>query len=396
MTMLGFEYYTPTDVLFGKGTVARTGDLVKAQGATRVLLHYGSERVKRTGLLPEIERQLDELGIGYVELGGVVPNPHLSLVYEGIELCRKEGVDFLLAVGGGSVIDSIKAIGYGLADGEQGDVWDFYDHKRQPAACMPIGVVLTISATGSEMSNSSVITKEDGGIKRACNTNYARPVFAVMDPVLTMTLPQYQTSSGCTDICMHTLERYLNNGGTMELTDGIAEALLRTVMRNAQILMTEPENYEARAEVMWAGSVSHNGLTGCGTDGGDWACHRLEHELGGMYDVAHGAGLAALWGTWARYVFHYNPERFARLATNVLGVAPQGTVEDTALAGIAAMEEFFRSIHMPTNLRELGVAPTDEEYRELARKCALAVGGHVGSIKSLDEEDMENIFRAAY
>lgn len=396
MTMMNFEYYTPTDVYFGKGTVAKTGALCKAQGATKVLLHYGSERVKRNGLLPGIETQLKELGIGYVELGGVIPNPLVSKVREGIALCRKEGVDFLLAVGGGSVIDSVKAIGYGLADPDRGDVWDYYARKRKPIGCTPLGVVLTIAATGSEMSSSTVITNEDGGLKRGCSSNYVRPRFAIMDPTLTMTLPAYQTACGCTDICMHTLERYFHNGGGMELTDSMAEALLRTVMTNAQILVTEPENYEARAEVMWAGSLSHNGLTGCGTDGGDWSCHKLEHELGGMYDVAHGAGLAAVWGTWARYVFHYNPERFARLATNVLGVTPQGTVEDTALAGIARMEEFFRSIGMPTNLRELGVSPTEEEYRELARKCADAVGGHMGSIKSLDQTDMENIYRAAY
>lgn len=392
--MLNFTYYTPTKVVFGKDTVSKVGELTKAAKATKVLLHYGSERVKKTGLLGEIEKQLDAEGIGYVELGGVVPNPRLSKVYEGIDLCRKEGVDFLLAVGGGSVIDSIKAIGYALADEEQGDVWDFYNYDRTPKACMPIGVVLTIAATGSEMSNSSVITKEEGGVKRGCNTDYARPVWAVMDPTLTMTLPEYQTSCGATDICMHTLERYFSLPGSMEITDSIAEALLRTVMKQAKILMKEPDNYEARAEIMWAGSLSHNGLTGCGSDGGDWACHRLEHELGGLYDVAHGAGLAAIWGTWARYVFDAKPERFAQLATNVLGVTPKETVEATALAGIEAMEQFFRDIKMPVNLRELGVNPTDEEYKLLAEKC-FKTTGPLGSMKKLMTEDMEKIYRAA-
>lgn len=392
--MLNFTYYTPTKVVFGKDTVSKVGELTKAAKATKVLLHYGSERVKKTGLLGEIEKQLDAEGIGYVELGGVVPNPRLSKVYEGIDLCRKEGVDFLLAVGGGSVIDSIKAIGYALADEEHGDVWDFYNYDRTPKACMPIGVVLTIAATGSEMSNSSVITKEEGGVKRGCNTDYARPVWAVMDPTLTMTLPEYQTSCGATDICMHTLERYFSLPGSMEITDSIAEALLRTVMKQAKILMKEPDNYEARAEIMWAGSLSHNGLTGCGSDGGDWACHRLEHELGGLYDVAHGAGLAAIWGTWARYVYDAKPERFAQLATNVLGVTPKETVEATALAGIEAMEQFFRDIKMPVNLRELGVNPTDEEYKLLAEKC-FKTTGPLGSMKKLMTEDMEKIYRAA-
>lgn len=392
--MLNFTYYTPTKVVFGKDTVSKVGELTKAAKATKVLLHYGSERVKKTGLLGEIEKQLDAEGIGYVELGGVVPNPRLSKVYEGIDLCRKEGVDFLLAVGGGSVIDSIKAIGYALADEEQGDVWDFYNYDRTPKACMPIGVVLTIAATGSEMSNSSVITKEEGGVKRGCNTDYARPVWAVMDPTLTMTLPEYQTSCGAADICMHTLERYFSLPGSMEITDSIAEALLRTVMKQAKILMKEPDNYKARAEIMWAGSLSHNGLTGCGSDGGDWACHRLEHELGGLYDVAHGAGLAAIWGTWARYVYDAKPERFAQLATNVLGVTPKETVEATALAGIEAMEQFFRDIKMPVNLRELGVNPTDEEYKLLAEKC-FKTTGPLGSMKKLMTEDMEKIYRAA-
>ena len=391
--MLPFTYYTPTKVVFGPDTVKQTAALCDAQEATRVLIHYGSERVKKSGLLDEIEKGLDDFGISYVELGGVVPNPRLSKVYEGIELARQEKVDFLLAVGGGSVIDSAKAIGYGLK--YRGDVWDFYDYKRTPRSCMPLGVVLTISATGSEMSNSSVITREDGWIKRGCNNDVSRPRFAVMDPTLTMTLPAYQTASGCTDIMMHTLERYLNQGGSMELTDEIAEGLLRTVMKNAQILMTDPSNYDARAEVMWAGSLSHNGLTGCGTDGGDWACHRLEHELGGLYDVAHGAGLAALWGTWARYVFREKPDRFARLAVKVLGVTPDASEEETALKGIAAMEDFFRSIHMPTSLTELGVKPTEEEFKLLAKKCSITAKDNLGSVKKLHEADMEAIFRAA-
>ncbi len=389
-----FIYNTPTRVVFGKDTVSQVGALAKEFGATRVLLHYGSERVQKNGLMEQVHQSLDAAGISHVELGGVVPNPRLSLVYQGIELARKEQVDFLIAVGGGSVVDSLKAIGYGLANG--GDVWDFYDFKRKPERCMPLGVILTIAAAGSEMSNSSVITKDEGGIKRGCNNEVCRAKFAIVDPMLTMTLPEYQTMSGSTDIMMHTLERYLSSGGHMELTDSLGEGLLRTVMHNAKILLEDPSNYEARAEVMWASSLSHNGLTGCGSDGGDWACHRLEHELGGLYDVAHGAGLAAVWGTWARYVCKDDVQgRFKNLALRVLGVSEEGTDEEIVQRGIAAMEGFFRSIHMPTSLRELGVDPTEEEYKLLAHKCALATGNNLGSIRKLHEADMEAIDRAA-
>ena len=296
--MFNFNFYTPTRVVFGKETEYRIGKLVKNVNCKKVLLHYGSGSVIRSGLLGRIKESLDASGVTYVELGGVVPNPRLSLVRKGIELCRKEGVDFLLAVGGGSVIDSAKAIGYGLAN--DGDVWDFYEHTRQASACLPIGVVLTIAASGSEMSNSSVITNDETLEKRGYNNDISRPVFAVMNPEITMTLPPYQTACGCTDILMHTMERYFTNGGNMEITDAIAEGLMRTVITNAKILVDDPDNYDARAEVMWSGSLSHNGLTGCGNDGGDFASHLLEHEIGGMFDVAHGAGLAAIWGSWAR------------------------------------------------------------------------------------------------
>lgn len=299
-------------------------------------------------------------------------------------------MDFILAVGGGSVIDSAKAIGYGVAN--EGDVWDFYARKRTAKGCLPLGVVLTIAAAGSEMSDSSVITKEEGWIKRGYSSNYVRPKFAVMNPELTMTLPAFQTESGCVDIMMHTMERYLNQAENMELTDGISECLLRTVMKNAKILLEHPMDYEARAEVMWAGSLSHNGLTGCGTDGGDWASHQLEHELGGMYDVAHGAGLAAVWGSWARYVMDARPERFARFAVRVMRVEDTGNVKETAEKGIEAMEEFYRSIHMPTNLKELGIEPTDEEIRELARKCSFDGNRTIGCVKKLDQEDIYQIY----
>ena len=391
--MNNFQYYTPTKVVFGKETEAEVGELVRECGCKRVLVHYGSGSVKRSGLLERILQSLEKAGVSYISLGGVVPNPHLSLIYQGIELCKKEAVDFILAVGGGSVIDSAKAIGYGVTN--EGDVWDFYEKKRTAKACLPIGVVLTIAAAGSEMSDSSVITKEEGWIKRGYSSNYCRPRFAVMNPQLTMTLPEYQTMSGCVDIMMHTMERYLNHTENMELTDGFSEHLIRTVMKNAKILLDTPDCYEARAEVMWAGSLSHNGLTGCGTDGGDWATHQLEHELGGMFDVAHGAGLAAVWGSWARYVVEERPQRFAQFAVKVMGVKDTEDVMQTALRGIEAMEAFFRSIKMPTTMQELGITPSDEQIKELAKKCSFFGKRTIGCVKVLDQEDMRRIYMNA-
>lgn len=385
-----FNYYTPTQVIFGKAAEQQVGELVKAQKCKKVLLHYGSGSARRSGLLDRIEESLTEAGIAYTELGGVVPNPRLSLVYEGIELCKKEGVDFILAVGGGSVIDSAKAIGYGMTN--EGDVWELYDRKKQAQACLPIGAVLTIAAAGSEMSDSSVITKDEGGIKRGYSSNYCRLKFAVMNPELTMSLPDYQTASGCVDILMHTMERYFVNGGNMELTDSIAEGLMRTVIKNAEILKSDPKNYNARAEVMWASSLSHNGLTGCGIAGGDFASHLLEHEIGGMFDVAHGAGLAAIWGSWARYVYKDCLPRFEKFAINVMGVETGEDAEATALKGIEAMEAFYRRIDMPTSLKELGISPSEEQIEEMAEKCSIACGGKKGSAKVLVKEDMLAIY----
>ena len=391
--MFPFKYYAPTKVLFGRDTELKVAEMIRLFGGTKVLIHYGGGSVIRSGLMKRVTDTLDAAGIAYISLGGAVPNPRLSLVYEGIELCKREGIDFLLAVGGGSAIDSAKAIGYGVYNG--GDVWDFYDGKRKAAGCLPLGVILTLSATGSEMSDSSVITKEEGLIKRGYSSDYGRAKFALLNPELTMTLPDYQTACGCADIMMHTMERYFTGGDTLQLTDAIAEALLRTVMANAEILVKDPKNYDARAEVMWAGSLSHNGLTGFGSDGGDWMTHKLEHELGGLYDVAHGAGLTAIWGSWARYVYRDCLPRFRRFAVNVMGVEAVGTDEEIALKGIEAMEAFYRRIHMPTNLRELGVNPTEDELREMARKCAIGVGGAKGSARLLREADMLAIYRAS-
>ena len=391
--MINFEYYTPTKVIFGKNAEEKTGELVKAQGCKKVLVHYGGNSAKKSGLLDRICKSLEKEEIAYVTLGGVVPNPHLGKVHEGIELCKKEGVDFILAVGGGSVIDSGKAIGYGVAN--EGEVWDFYEKTRVPKACLPIGAVLTIAAAGSEMSNSSVITNENGWLKRGYNDDICRCKFAIMNPELTYTLPAYQTASGCVDIMMHTMERYFTKEENTTLTDGIGEALIRTVMQSARVLKEDPENYDARAQVMWAGSLSHNGLTGCGTVG-DWASHQLEHELGGMFDVAHGAGLAAVWGSWARYVYKEKPERFAQFAVNVMGVTNDfSNPEKTALEGIRRMEEFYHAIGMLTSIHELGVDLTEKQIQELAYKCSFMEKRTIGQFKVLDRQDMENIYRMA-
>ena len=392
--MNNFDWYAPTHIVFGRGTESEVSSLLKSSKCNRVLLHYGSGSVIRTGLLGKIKSSLDKAGIDYIELGGVVANPRLSLVYEGIELAKSKGVDFILAVGGGSVIDSAKAIAYGAA--ADFDVWDLYDRKRTPESALPVGVVLTIAAAGSEMSNSSVITNENGGIKRGYSNNMVRPKFAILNPELTMTLPDFQTACGCTDIMMHTMERYFTSAGNMELTDGIAEALLRTVIKNALILVEDPKNYEARAEVMWAGSLSHNGLTGCGNGGDDFATHRIEHEISGMFDVAHGAGLAAIWGSWARYVLDDCLPRFKQFATNVWNVEDSGDCREVALEGIARTEDFFKSIGMPISLNDFGFELTDEVIDELAEKCEKAVGGKVGAAKVLYRDDFKKIYRMAY
>lgn len=393
--MRSFEYFAPTKVIFGKDSHLQIGDILKKENCHKVLIHYGGKSAVASGLIDEVSGCLTDAGIDFVTLGGVVPNPRLSKVREGIELCKKENVDFILAVGGGSVIDSAKAIGYGVAN-PWTDVWNFYLKTEVPTACLPIGVIPTIAASGSEMSNSSVITNEDGWLKRgAAKCDLCRPKFALMNPKLTYSLPQYQTESGCVDILMHTMERYFVNIETMEITDSISESLMQTVIYNARILMREPDNYTARAEIMWAGSLSHNGLTGCGTGGGDWACHQLEHELGGLYDVTHGASLAAIWGSWARYVYDVNPERFAQFATNVFDIPCGLDFEKTALAGIEAMEDFFRSIKMPVSLHELGLDLDDQQIHELAFKCSYEDTRTIGVFKQLNMKDMEKIYTMA-
>ncbi|AJG98691.1 butanol dehydrogenase [Clostridium beijerinckii] len=388
--MKNFEFYAPTRVIFGKDSEKQIGTIIKNQNCKKVLVHFGGSSAKKSGLLDKIFESLKKAEIYYVSLGGVVPNPRLSKVYEGINLCKKEKVDFILAVGGGSVIDSAKAIGYGIAN--ECDVWDIYSKKVIPTGCLPVGAVLTIAAAGSEMSNSSVITNEEGWLKRGCNSEYARCKFAIMNPELTYTLPKYQTASGATDILMHTMERYFTKEQSMEITDRISEGLMRTVIHNVKILMKNPKDYNARAEVMWAGSLSHNDLTGCGSVG-DWSCHQLEHELGGVFDVAHGAGLAAVWGSWARYVYKSNISRFVQFSVNVMGITNDFyNPEKVVLEGIEAMESFYHSIDMPISIKELGVNLTDDQIDELAYKCSFKDTRTIGEFQKLNMEDMKKIY----
>lgn len=389
-----FEFYSPTKVMFGKDAESKIGKEAKACGASSVMVVYGGGSAARSGLLEKVKNALGAEGIAFCELGGVVPNPRLDKVYEGIRIGRERRVDFLLAVGGGSAIDTAKAVAYGLAEPEH-DVWELFAHTRTAKRCLPVGCVPTIAAAGSETSKGCVITNERTGEKRAYDDNLARPKFAVMNPEYTKTLSDYQTESGCVDIMMHTMERYFTNGGNMELTDALAEGLLRTVMKNAVRLHHNPGDYDARAEIMWAGSLAHNDLTGCGNDGGDFMSHKLEHELGGMFDVTHGAGLAAIWPSWARYVCRDCLPRFVRYARNVMGVTAEGTEEEIALAGIRAMEEFYRGIGMPVSLEELGVRPTDEQIEEMAERCMAASGARTGSARKLDKADMVRIYANA-
>ena len=392
--MKDFNFYAPTRVVFGRNAEKQIGQLVKANGGHKVLIHYGGGSAERSGLLGVVRQQLQDAGISFVELGGVVPNPLLSLVYQGIELCRREQVAFLLAVGGGSVIDSAKAIGYGVP--YDGDVWDFWAGKAVPAQCLPIGTVLTIPAAGSEMSSSCVITKDDGLIKRGINSDLCRCRFAVMNPERTYTLPPYQTAAGATDIMMHTMERYFTTVDDMTLTDAISEALLRTVKDAALVVMEHPEDYRHRAQIMWAGSLAHNDLTECGTEK-DFATHRLEHELSALFGVTHGAGLAALWPSWARYVMKKHMSRFVQFAVNVMGVENDFShPEETAEKGIRAMEDWYRKIGMPTNIRELiGREVTDEEISVMVDKCSRGGTITLGAIEVLDSAAMRRIYEMA-
>lgn len=389
--MKDFVYYTPTEVIFGREAEDQVAQMVRKHGGHKILVHYGGQSAKKSGLLDKICNLLKADGIDFIMLGGVVPNPRLSLVHKGIELCRKEGIDMIFAIGGGSVIDSSKAIAYGVP--YDGEVWDFFSGKAKPITALPVGCVVTNPASGSEMSDSCVITNEETKDKRGYSSQLGRCKFSISNPERTFTLPPFQTAAGVADIMMHTMERYFSNDMDMDLTDSIAEALLRTMIENAYKVMANPSDYRARAQIMWGGSLAHNGLTECGLKR-DWACHKMEHELSGMFDVTHGAGLTAIWGSWARYVYKFNVQRFVQYAVNVMGVKNDfSDPEGTALRGIEAMEQFYRKIGMPVNLRELlGRDIMESEIKDLTRRCSHDGSITIGVLKVLKQSDMETIY----
>ena len=389
--MDNFTFYSPTFFSFGKDTESQAGELVKRFGGSKVLIHYGGGSVVRSGLLDRVKKSLDSEGIGYVELGGVKPNPRSGLVYEGIELCRNEGVDFVLAVGGGSTIDSSKAIAAGTL--YDGDFWDLYDGTPITKA-LPVGTVLTIAAAGSEGSPNSVITKEEGMIKRGTGSDLIRPKFSILNPALTQTLPAYQTAAGATDIIAHLYERYLTNTKEVEVTDRLIEALLLTMKHETPRVIEDPDNYDARANIMWAGMMAHNNSCGVGRSQ-DWTSHGIEHELSALYDCAHGAGLAVTMPANFRYVVDHDVMRFAQVAVRVWGCSMDfADPKKTALEGIDKLQQFLISIGMPSDLE--GVGGKEEDIPKLVQKLT-HVNGNNGSISgftTLDEAACTKIYEA--
>lgn len=388
--MDNFTFYSPTYFVFGKETEKETGKYVKRFGGTKVLIHYGGGSVVRTGLLERVKKSLEAEGISYVELGGVKPNPRSGLVYEGIDLCRKEGVDFVLAVGGGSTIDSSKAIAAGVV--YDGDFWDFYQGKVIDHA-LPIGTVLTISAAGSEGSPDSVITYEDGMYKRGATGEGLRPKFSILNPALTQTLPAYQVACGVTDIMAHLYERYLTNTRDVQVTDRMIEALMLTMIEEGPKAVADSEDYEARANVMWAGMMAHNNSCGVGRTQ-DWTSHDIEHELSAEYDCAHGAGLAVVMPAVMTYNMNHDVMRFAQLACRVWGCRMNfQDPEETAKAGIEALRSFLISIGMPKNFKELGAREEDIEKMAHRACCGDVRTGDLGGFVTLHEEDVAAIYR---
>lgn len=388
--MENFTFYSPTYFVFGKEEENNAGKYVKRFGGTKVLLHYGGGSVVRSGLLDRVKASLSAEHIPYVELGGVKPNPRSGLVYEGIELCRKEKVDFVLAIGGGSTIDSSKAIAAGTVYSE--DFWDFYQGKLVEEA-LPIGIILTISAAGSEGSADSVITNENGMYKRGATGEALRPTFSILNPALTQTLPPFQTACGITDIMAHLFERYFTNTQEVEVTDRMIEGLLLTMIHEGPRVIEDPNNYEARANIMWAGMMGHNNSCGVGRIQ-DWASHDIEHELSALYDCAHGAGLAVVFPAWMTYVYKHDVMRFAKLAVRVWGCQMDfANPERTALEGISALRRFWKSLGMPSNFAELGAK--EEDIPQMAHTACYGDGrtGTLGNFVKLHEEDVANIYR---
>ncbi|MBD5361700.1 MAG: iron-containing alcohol dehydrogenase [Bacteroides sp.] len=370
--MIAFDYCTPTEYVFGPDTETRAGELSKEKLGNRLLIVYGGGSAERSGLLGRVRRSLTDAGIQFKELGGVKPNPTDDLVYQGIELCRRESLNAVLAVGGGSAIDTAKAIAGGVP--YDGDFWDFWAGKAVMDKALPVGVILTIAAAGSEGSGNSVITKIDGEIKISLRTNVLRPKFAIMNPKLTETLPEYQTACGITDMMAHIMERYFSNTPDCEVTDRLCEGLLTAIINEAPKVMADPENYQARANIMWAGTLAHNGICGCGRQE-EWTCHAMEHEISALYGVAHGAGLAVVFPAWMEYVSQYNSDKIIQFGRRIFGV-------DSAPEAIAELRRFYSSIGMPLTMKELGISSPDIEL--MNTKLHRAKGAVIGNYVPLD------------
>ena len=390
--MDNFVFYSPTEFVFGRDTEKKTGELLKRYGATKVMIVYGSDRIEKNGLLKKVTDSIEAQGIGYIKFGGIHPNPTSDSVYAGIETARKEGVDFLLAVGGGSPIDAAKAMALGI--GYEGDFWDFYSGESLPEKAFPLGVVLTIPAAGSEGSGNSVITNEKTHQKISVRyPMILRPRFAVMNPELTLTLPWNQTANGIVDMMAHIFERYFSNTPDTQLVDAYSEAILRDITDQALSLRLDPANYSARADVMWAGTLAHNGLCGVGKTE-DWASHRLEHEISAFYDVAHGAGLAVIIPAWMTFCAPLNPDKLWRFAINVMSVDPAGkTTEEIIAEGISELKNFYHDLGMTTNLRELVGCEPDIET--MVKSLHRNMGDTLGSYVSLSMDDCREIYRMA-
>lgn len=391
--MKNFEFYAPTRMIFGRDTHLQVGKIIKEYGFQKVLVHFGGNSARKSGLLDTVVRALEEEQIDHVLLGGVQANPTLSMARRGIGLCREEQVDFILAVGGGSVIDSAKCIADGVANPDV-DVWKYFMKEAVPEKALPVGTILTLSATGSEMSNSCVITNEETGLKRGCGSPAHRPLFSICNPELTYTVSKFQTGCGTVDIIMHTLERYMGDSEGVSVTDRIAEGIMKSVIEAGRIADASPRDYEARACLMWSGSLSHNDLTSAGRTF-LMQVHQMEHELSGKYpQIAHGAGLSALWPSWARYVCACRPSRFAQYAVRVWNLEMNfENILETAMAGIQATEDYFVSLGMPVTLRQLGVS--EDALEEMADKCTGHGSRTLPGIRELSRDDLVAIYRAA-
>ena len=388
--MNNFNFYSPTLFVFGKERENEAGKLVKRFGGTKVLIHFGGGSVVKSGLLDRVKQSLTAEDISFVELGGVMPNPRSGLVYTGIEICKREKIDFVLAVGGGSGIDSSKAIALGAL--YDGDFWDFYQGKAMTKA-LPVATILTISAAGSEGSGNSVITHENGMLKRGCGGDALRPVFSVLNPELTCTLPAYQTACGCTDMMAHVMERYFTNTQEVEITDRLCESILLTIIKEAPKALTNPADYDARANLMWAGMVAHNDVCGVGREQ-DWSTHALEHELSALYDVAHGAGLAVMFPAWMKYVMNHDVMRFAQMAVRVWGCEMDfQQPEKTALQGIYKLEQFLISIGMPVRFSGLGAKA--EDIPTLVKTLFSSGAATLGNFVKLTADDARKIYELA-